>query len=187
MGGETKEQEIFVDPAGVAIIECPACSLKKKTSIDSTAIRRKSLQSHCLVRCTCQAKFAVKLEFRRDLRKSSNFTGEFLSLPRGEIRGGMQVVNISRNGIGLHIKGASQFNVGDQILALFTLDGNEDALIEKRATVRFVEKDYVGCEFQGSFPLGKALGDYLARDAKEQGAEAAEDDGQFDWSDRSLK
>ena len=105
-----------------------------------------------MVRCTCQTRFAVKLEFRRDFRKNSEFSGEFISLPKGKPRGEMTVVNISKNGIGLQTVGSAEFKIGDPILLLFTLDGNNDALIEKRATVRFVEENYIGCEFLGSSP-----------------------------------
>ncbi len=179
--GETPK--IFVDQEGMAVIECPACSIKKITRVNSAAIREKSQRDHCLVRCTCQTKFAVKLEFRRDYRKDSNFTGEFVALPKGKPRGEATIANISQHGFGLEIAGSAQFGVGDQILVLFNLDGNEDALIEKRATIRYVKDNYIGCEFLGSFPLGKSLGSFLAGESAEQ----LEEEELFDWANCSLK
>lgn len=105
-----------------------------------------------------------------------------MSLPTGSPRGVMTVVNISRNGIGLQIEDSTQFKIGDELLILFTLDGTNDSLIEKRAVVRFAKQNYIGSEFFGSFPLGKALGAYLVAEPKEkeQLTDAKED--HFDWS-----
>lgn len=186
-GNNAKKQKIFVDQEGGAVIKCPACSLKKATRLDPSVIREKSLRDHCVVRCTCQTRFTVTLEFRRDFRKNSNFSGEYVSLPKGKLRGGMTVVNISNNGIGLQIEGSAQFEIGDQLLVLFTLDGNNDALVEKRATVRYVKNDYIGCEFLGSFPLGKALGNYLISKSDDQPTQAVSVEDQFDWTDCYLK
>ena len=94
----------------------------------------------------------------------------------------MTVVNISRNGIGFQIDGSTQFKIGDELLILFTLDGTNDSLIEKRAVIRFAKKNYIGSEFLGSFPPGKALGAYLVEEPteKEQLTNAKED--HFDWT-----
>lgn len=175
-------QKVFVNPEGLAVINCPVCALAKSTRVDSSVIREKGLRDNCLVRCTCQNKFAVKLEFRRDFRKASNLSGEYLSLPTGNPRGRTTVVNISRNGIGLRIDGAGRFKIGAELLILFTLDGTTDSLIEKRAVIRVAKQNYIGCEFLGSFPLGKALGAYLLDEPREKEQHAEADEEHFDWS-----
>lgn len=175
-------QKVYVNQEGLAVIKCPVCSFEKSAHVDSLAIRANDLRNNCTIRCKCQEKFAVKLEFRRDFRKDSNIVGEYMSLPTGNPRGRMKVVNISRNGIGLQIEGSNQFTIGDELLILFTLDGTDDSLIEKRAVIRFIKHNYIGSEFLGSFPLGKTLGAYLldTPTEKEQVADTEED--QFDWT-----
>jgi hypothetical protein len=180
---DEKAQKVYVNQEGVAVIKCPACSLEKSTRVDSSVIREKDLRNNCTVRCTCQMKFAVNLEFRRDFRKDSNLNGEYMRLPRGTPRGKLTVVNISRNGIGLRIDGSSQFEIGDELLILFTLDGNNDSLIEKRAVIRVAKQNYIGCEFLGSFPLGKALGAYLMEEPKKEEQQQSDaNEEHFDWS-----
>ncbi len=187
---DEKTQKVYVNQEGLAVIKCPVCAFEKSTHVDSLAIREKALRDNCVVRCTCQKKFAIKLEFRRNFRKDSKLSGEYISLPTGNPRGIMTVVNISQNGIALQIDGSSQFQIGDELLILFTLDGTDDSLIEKRAVIRVAGQNYIGCEFLGSFLLGKALGAYLTDEPKEteQPAEkaqvAGDEEDQFEWTTR---
>jgi hypothetical protein len=174
-------QKVYVNPEGLTVIKCPVCSCEKPTRVDSSVIREKNLRNNCLVRCTCQKKFAVKLEFRRDSRKNSNLSGEYVCLPTGKPRGRMTVVNISPHGIGLQIDDSNRFSIGDKLLIMFSLDETEDSLIDRRAEIRVVKENYIGCEFIGSFTLGKALGAYLADNPKEE-RQFEDDDEQFDWS-----
>lgn len=179
---DDRDQKVYVSPEGLAVIRCPVCSFEKSTRIDSSVIREKDIRNNCTVRCTCQNTFAINLEFRRDFRKDSNFNGEFMHLPTGNPRGNLTVVNISQNGIGLRIEGSTQFELGAEILILFTLDGSNDSLIEKRAVIRVAKQDYIGCEFLGSFPLGKTLGAYLREEPKKQEHLSDAEEEHFDWS-----
>jgi len=162
-------QRVYVNQEGMAIIKCPACSFKKITRVDSLIIRENDLRDNCIVRCACQKKFAVKLEFRGAYRKNSNFRGEYLRLPKGKPRGEMTVANISRNGIGFRIEDTTQLNKGDELLILFTLDEASNSLIEVRGKIRVTKQNYVGCEFLGSSLLGRALEAYLMDKPKETG------------------
>lgn len=181
-GKDQKAQKVYVNQEGLAVIKCPVCSFEKSTRVDPLVIREKALRNNCVVRCTCQKKFAVKLEFRRDFRKDSNLSGEYMSLPTGKPRGRMTIVNISRNGIGLRIEGSTPFKIDDELLILFTLDGTNDSLVEKRAVIRVAKQNYIGCEFLGSFPIGKALGAYLMEEPKEKEQLSDDEEDHFDWS-----
>ncbi|MBU0675706.1 MAG: PilZ domain-containing protein [Proteobacteria bacterium] len=178
-------QKIFVDQEGGGVIKCPSCS--KSTLVDSSVLREKALLDHCMVRCTCHTRFAVKFEFRKDFRKNSKLTGEYVSLPKGKIRGGMKVVNISPKGIGLKIDDSAQFKIGDELLLLFTLDDTSDSLIEKRAIIRFIKQNYIGCEFLGSFPIGKALGVYLESEADQDDQRSPTEKDHFDWPTNFIR
>ena len=174
------QNKVFVDQEGMAVIKCPECSKQKSTRVDPSAIRDKEIRDNCLVRCTCQTRFAVKLEFRKDSRKNSKLNGEYLGFPKGKPRGKLTVVNVSQNGLGVQFAGTDQFHIGDEILILFTLDDNIDSLIEKKAIVRCVKQDYIGCEFLGSTPPGKAFGDFLASEPDDITEEVEEKE--FDWT-----
>ena len=178
---DEEKQKVFVDQEGMAVITCPVCSNQKSARVDPLAIRGKEHRERCLVRCACQTRFAVKLEFRKDFRKNSKLSGEYLCFPKGKPRGKLMAVNISQNGIGVQTAGTDKFNVGNELLILFTLDDNADSLIEKKAIVRCVKQDYIGCEFIGSSPPGKAFGAFLASESDEGITEV--DIEQFDWTD----
>lgn len=117
MAKDERAQKVYVNQEGLAVIKCPVCAFEKSTRVDSSVIREKDMRDNCMVRCTCQIKFAVKLEFRKDFRKDSEFSGEYMKLPTGKPRGRLTVVNISRNGIGLRINGPTQFEIGDELLS----------------------------------------------------------------------
>ncbi|MCA1765765.1 MAG: PilZ domain-containing protein [Desulfobulbaceae bacterium] len=136
-----------------------------------------------MVRCTCETRFAVKLEFRRDFRKQSDLSGEYLCLPKGKPRGKMKIVNISQDGICGQISDSQQFNVGDKLLVWFTLNDSIDSLIEKNVTIKRVQENYIGCEFLGSSPPGKVLGKFLAGefDEKEE-VEEVDIEDYFEWT-----
>lgn len=102
-------------------------------------------------------------------------------MPTGNPRGGMTVVNISKNGIGLQIDGSTQFKIGDELLILFTLDETDDYLIEKRVVIRFAKQNYIGSEFLSSFPIGKALEAYLIDEPRSIKQPSDDEEGQFDW------
>lgn len=179
---DEKAKKVYVNQDGLAVIKCPVCSCEKSTRVDSSVIRSQDIRDNCIVRCTCQERFAIKLEFRKDFRKDSNLSGEYMGLPTGNPRGGMTVVNISRHGIGLRIDDSTQFKIGDELLILFNLDGSNDSLIEKRAVIRVTKQNYIGGEFLGTFPLGKTLGAYLMDDHKGKEQLTDAEQGQFDWA-----
>ncbi len=181
-----KNKKVFVDQKGVAALKCPLCSLEKSTRVNSQGIREKNIRDNCIVRCKCQTRFAVTLEFRRDFRKLTNLTGEYICLPKGKTRGILKVINLSESGFGLEVTGSNQLKMGDELLVLFNLDDTNGTLIEKTARVRFVKESYIGCNFIGSSPLGKALGGYLKDESPQnEQIELSEADhseaDQFDW------
>ncbi len=174
-------KKVFVDQEGVAALKCPLCSLEKSTRVDSQGIREKNIRDNCIVRCKCQTRFSVTLEFRRDFRKPTNLSGEYICLPKGKTRGILKVVNLSENGFGLEVTGSTQFKMGDKLLVLFNLDDTNATLIEKTALVRFVKENYIGCNFIGSSPLGKALKGYLKDESPSNDQIEPSEEDQFDW------
>lgn len=188
-----KRQKVFVDQEGVATLKCPSCSLQRATRVDPAAIREKNARDSCMVRCTCQTRFAVKLEFRRGFRKPTNLSGEYICLPKGKTRGILKVVNVAEHGFGLEVLDTTQFKIGDKLLVLFNLDDTRTTLIEKSAVVQFVKENYIGCKFLGSLPLGNALKGFLQEepahknDQIENSEEGQLEEDQFDWDSRHWR
>ena len=57
------------------------------------------------------------------------------------------ILNISRNGVTLTTVHKHGIEVGDEIKVKFALDNSASTEIEKKARVKWVEGNYMGCEF----------------------------------------
>jgi hypothetical protein len=154
---QDETQKVFVSQNGAVIIKCPVCEAVKEYNVDKFRGVKHSLS----VKCRCQHLFSVNLEFRKFYRKTTRLSGDYMLLPEKINRGRMMVVNLSRGGAGLQITGAHRLQPGQEIQLSFTLDDRHQSLVGKRAVVRLIMRDYIGCEFVGDFTQDKALGFYL--------------------------
>ena len=147
---------VFVTEDGLAAITCPNCGLTRKVPVGSYCGKRNTLK----VRCRCQQTFTTQLEFRSYHRKSTELRGIYDVLAdRG---GGRAIItDLSRNGIGFMVSGIHNVKVGHNILIDFSLDDQKQTKLQKRAVVRSVNQNRIGCEFSRMQAFEKDLGFYL--------------------------
>jgi hypothetical protein len=141
-----------------ATIACPACETIKHISTQQFRYARHTIT----VRCQCQHSFTVLLNFRRFYRKQTSLTGTYAPTGKGGAGGGfIHVNNLSRNGIGFTVSGMHQIEKGQEIQLEFQLNDKKKTTLKKRAVVRSVRQNAIGCEFLGSGELDKDLGFFL--------------------------
>lgn len=151
-------QKVYVNPEGKAVMKCPACDAVKSADVS----RLKSTGQHVIkVRCTCQKVFTVGLEFRKAYRKDTKLAGEYQLMTGEKSNGKLMVLNVSKGGVGAQIVGMNRCRIGDELRVSFNLDDRHHSLINKRAVVRLIKQNYIGCEFIDANTTDKALGFYL--------------------------
>ncbi len=153
-------RKVYVNADGSAVFTCPHCGKSKTVSVEKFKDQKGPLR----VRCPCQETYSVTLEFRLQYRKPTELNGMY-TVDGSAMQGGRMVVkNISMGGVGFIPKGRHRLNIGDKIEVKFTLDDGKNSVILKRAFVRVVEGDYIGCQFDlqpGTYDA--ALGFYLRK------------------------
>jgi uncharacterized C2H2 Zn-finger protein len=150
-------QTVYVNQDGAAVLKCPTCETVKISKVQDYKGERHIVK----VRCNCKNVFTVSLEFRKNYRKETKLTGDFFGVNKEGLRGKMLVLNLSKGGLGARVIGMNSSQVGDELRVRFTLNDQNNSLIEKRVVVRLVKQNYIGCEFLDSTTPDKALGFYL--------------------------
>jgi hypothetical protein len=165
-----ESQKIFIRQDGTAAIRCPKCGKEKVFP----AIELKGKHKY-RVKCTCKAVFGIQLEFREKFRKETNLDGFVEKLSQDEKWDKIiwqstttnshsvncRIRNISVLGIGLATIGKKHIKAGDQIKVEFILDTPSTPKIIKKAIVRTVNDNYIGCEFLEADKHDQELGFYL--------------------------
>lgn len=147
---------VFVTEDGLAAITCPNCGLTRKVPVATYCGKRHSLK----VRCRCNQTFTAELEFRQYHRKPTDLSGIYDLL--SDSGGGRVVIkDLSRNGIGFMVSGMHNVKVGHNILIDFSLDDQKQTKLRKKAVVRAVHNNRIGCEFKKDQAFEKDLGFYL--------------------------
>jgi hypothetical protein len=158
-GNQTEIEKIYVTPAGVAIIKCPDCERVRTLTVDKFRGTKHILN----VKCSCNRRFQVSLEFRKFYRKIVKLSGKYVLLPEKIHPGRMMIVNISQGGVGLHILDTHhRLILGQELQICFTLDDKHRSVIDRQVVVRLVTENNIGCEFVGSSSSHDAkIGFYL--------------------------
>ena len=127
------------------------------------------------IKCKCKTIFCVELEFRQKKRKNTNLSG-FYCIPSQENDWGRipdwsqgmhvrkvncTIRNLSMNGVGFVTLNRHNIKVDDRLVVKFTLDNAARLLIEKNVSVRFVNGNYIGCEFFKEEQNDSNLGFYV--------------------------
>lgn len=156
-----KLTKAFVTVADVATITCPNCNKSKNIAAGKYLKRCHTIK----VRCSCNNKFAVLLDFRRHYRKETNLEGTYVMVPPAVGKGRLNILNISRSGVGFTIGFSVQGShniIPDQKMKIhFHLDDKKGTAVEKTVTIRNVDEHYIGAEFEVSGAFEKDLGFYL--------------------------
>lgn len=167
---ELEAQRVFLGGDGKATLQCPNCWKKRELTAQAVGARHRFK-----VRCNCGRMFRVKVEYREKHRKPTDLDGFILRLEDDERWGELlnesiptylniincKVRNISVLGIGLFTAGRHPFKVGDAIRVRFTLDSPSRAAVAKKAVVRTIQGQYLGCEFLEPDKHDKNLAFYL--------------------------
>lgn len=151
----------FVTLDNVATITCPKCHKAKPISVDKYRNRKHNIK----IRCSCGYSFSSLLDFRRHYRKETNLEGTYHLLPPGVGKGRLNILNISRSGvgfaIGFSVRSNHSIQIGQKARIVFDLDNKKQSGIDKVVTIRSIGELYIGCEFDDSHHLDKELGFYL--------------------------
>jgi len=151
----------FVTRESTATITCPKCN--KSRNIEASKYRNRK---HTIkVRCSCRHQFTVLLDYRKTYRKETNLEGTYIMIPPGVGKGRLNVLNISKNGIGFTIgfsvSGSHPLKPGQKVRVSFQLDNKKRTDIQKVITIKNVDGHYIGGEFDDIEAFEKDLGFYL--------------------------
>ncbi len=154
-------QKSFVTSDEKATLCCPKCNLVRIVPVGKYRKKKHTIK----IRCQCKHSFTILLDFRRHYRKDVKFDGNYGMLAPALGSGGLNILNISRNGMGVTISfsvpGSSDFKVGQKARIQFELDDRHKSPINKVVIIRSVRDNYIGCEFEDPQEIDKALGFYL--------------------------
>ncbi len=146
-----------------ANIACKNCNHQRL--LDISEIR--TIGTRLKVTCSCGHVMYIKVELRREHRKTVNLEGIFIR-GRGERIamksddwGRILINNISRHGVGFKVTGKLDVRVNDRFRVKFTLDNTASSVVQKQVVVRSVTEETVGCQFVGKDPCDVTLGFYM--------------------------
>jgi len=149
-------QKVFVRQDVTVVLQCPNC---RKTKVVSAI---KLLGKHRVkVKCTCGSVSGVEIDFRQTYRKKADLDGYVVKLFQEKRQPKLlyesktsdsnplncKIISISRNGISLTTVDKHGIGIGDDIKVKFTLDNSASTKFEKKAHVKWVKDNYIGCEF----------------------------------------
>jgi hypothetical protein len=150
--------KVHVRVNGAATLICPVCG-----AVSNVAAERYRHGRHSItVRCRCRHVYSILLDFRRHYRKKTNLPGTYEILSEGGVGGGIiHIINISRSGLGFTVSGLHRIEKDQLLLIEFQLNDKKQTVLKKRATVRSVQENSIGCEFKDDAAMEKALGFFL--------------------------
>jgi PAS domain S-box-containing protein len=154
---------IFLKDGKQASLACSHCNRQRKLDISEIRVLGSQLKAICV--CG-QAKY-IKVELRREHRKTVNLRGVFMRGPGDRLAlksddwGHIEVYNLSRRGIGFKVSGNTDIRAGDRLRVQFTLDNTAQSIIQKAVVVRSVVERMIGCEFEGQDACDVTLGFYM--------------------------
>ena len=148
----------FVHPNNTATIICPACNLAKQVSVKAYRHKKHRIK----IRCICKSVFVVQLDFRRHYRKKTQLTGTYRIInPTAGGGGIIHIRNLSQSGLGFTVSGIHKIQIDQSLLLEFQLNDKHQTTLTKKAHVRYIDQNYIGCQFMNQDSIEKALGFYL--------------------------
>lgn len=154
---------ILLKDGKTANLACKHCNRQKL--LDISEIR--SIGTQLKATCVCGIPMYIKIELRREHRKTVSLDGVFIRGPGDRLAlksddwGRIQIRNLSRRGIGFKVFGKPDLCVDDRFQVKFTLDNTAGSVIQKEVRVRSVVEEVFGCQFEGQDPCDVTLGFYM--------------------------
>ena len=150
-------------------LSCPDCLLVREISVDKYMGRKHFLK----VNCPCGTTYGVNLNFRKHYRKQVSIGGyytydDIVSVVKtgstSSVPINCRIKNISMGGLGFAALDRMKTQLGDTLKVIFTLDKVPPETIEKEVVVRFINDNYIGCEFSEESGFSdRTLGFYLMK------------------------
>lgn len=151
-------------------LNCPRCRKETTVNISEYFLRNKSMAFE--QECECGHRFKQEIERRRHNRKAVKFTGWYnynneIQLEPGIVagafvgKGKMTVVDLSLSGLKVKLKKKEDLRINDRLQVEFHLKDYKRTLIRETATIKNIDKKYVGGAFQPASSSNKDLGFYL--------------------------
>jgi predicted RNA-binding Zn-ribbon protein involved in translation (DUF1610 family) len=136
-----------------AFMHCPQCGSSKRISTSSYRVINQAAGIE-LTCPTCGHKYKALINYRKFYRKRTNLRGVY-TVATAEIdppfdfdtTSVVTVGNISRTGIGFNMKNTINVEIGDVLKVRFILDDKRKSIVEKKAIVKRVDKNFIGAEF----------------------------------------
>ncbi len=150
--------KIYVHENNSATLICPGCGAIKHISADKFKHGRHTIK----VQCRCQQTFNVQFDFRRHYRKPVSLPGTYEIISAGGVGGGIiHLNNLSRGGVGFTVSGLHRIEPKQTLQIEFQLNDKKKTTIKKKALVKSVQQNLVGCQFEADVEMEKDLGFFL--------------------------
>jgi len=148
---------IFVDDKGMVYLLCPFCGVGGKRPVEQFMYIHKPVT----ISCSCGNTYDVQIDARKTYRKETSLEGLYAKLASPSDFESMTVVNLTFSGCGLLTPKEPALNVGDWIKLVFKLDDAKRTEIKRKAVVRKVIGNYIGCQFTATAVYDPDIGFYL--------------------------
>ena len=151
-------------------LKCPRCY--QTTSINISEYLRDKQTTEILWQCDCGHQFKYKAERRRHNRKRVRCSGVYRYINEVELdpgvvagkfvgQGKMTVVDLSLSGLKVKLKKKEDFKINDNFEVEFYLKDKNRTLVRETATVKNIDKKYIGGTFGSRRSQNLMLGFYL--------------------------
>ena len=154
----------------LSTLTCPRCHQTTTVNISEHLSNKGSTEIQR--QCDCGHQFKYKAERRRHNRKQVRCTGLYrysneVQLDPGIVagkfvgKGKMTVVDLSLSGLKVKLRKKEDFKINDRFEVEFYLKDRRRTLVRETATIKNIDKKYIGCTFGTSGTQNRELGFYL--------------------------
>lgn len=147
MNMESTTMKAYADENGLVTFVCQDCARVQKEQAQAY----KGVKMPVRIQCKCGNVYEVEIEFRKFYRKETNLEGIYSTAQKssdwGRNWGNIIVIDLTMQGCKFETLKANLLNPYEEIEIEFYLKNDKNSLIKKRALVRYISQNYVGCEF----------------------------------------
>jgi hypothetical protein len=152
-----KTVRVFVGKGDQTAVTCPFCQKTRAVSVG----KFKDVKHTLVIKCSCQQRFNVELNFRQYHRKKVKLIGDVKNVStESNDWQKVTVVDLSLVGLRFKVVGNTDIEKGHVLRVRFTLDNQRATEVEKEVGVLNSKEDEFGCEFL-IIGYEKELGFYL--------------------------
>lgn len=151
-------KKVYVDADGLVLFVCPNCGEVQK---EQAQVYKNTKGGPINIQCKCGNTYEVEIEFRKLFRKEAKLDGIYSTESNSDNWQKIIVKNISIQGCGFETLKPNLLKPDEEIKIEFKLNNAKKSLIRRRAIVRSICKNYIGCEFIELPALDADLGFYL--------------------------